>query len=108
MDFFRRVLIPDELFFQTILLNSPLRDRIVNDNLRYMDWSRPNVPLPAVLGTGDLPQLQQSPALFARKFDVTVDSAILDMIDERILGLTCATRPRQANQPRMSATTSCA
>jgi hypothetical protein len=36
---FRRVFIPDELFFQTILVNSELRNRIVNDDLRYIRWT---------------------------------------------------------------------
>ena len=39
VSFFRRVFIPDELFFQTILVNSELRNRIVNDDLRYMRWT---------------------------------------------------------------------
>lgn len=30
--------IPEEFFFQTILLNSPLKDRVVNDCLRYSIW----------------------------------------------------------------------
>ena len=47
--FFRSVDIPDELFFQTIVLNSPLRDTIVNDNLRFIDWSYANVFFVTVL-----------------------------------------------------------
>ena len=37
--FFEHVLHPDEIFFQTILMNSPLRDTVVDDHLRYIDWS---------------------------------------------------------------------
>ena len=48
--FFEHVLIPDELFFQTLIMNSTLRDSVVNDNLRYLDWSRE--PAPAVLASG--------------------------------------------------------
>jgi hypothetical protein len=39
VSFFRRVFIPDELFFQTILVNSELKNQIVNDDLRYMRWT---------------------------------------------------------------------
>jgi hypothetical protein len=82
--FFEHVLIPDELFFQTLIMNSPLRDSIVNDNLRYLDWSRE--PAPAVLGVGDLDRMLRSDKLFARKFDETVDRDVLDRLDEAIDG----------------------
>jgi hypothetical protein len=82
VDFFEHVLIPDELFFQTIVLNSPLRESIVNENLRFIDWSRE--PAPAILRVTDFPQLVASGKLFARKFDATVDPMILDMLDDHI------------------------
>jgi hypothetical protein len=82
--FFRHVLIPDELFFQTIVMNSPLRDSVENENLRYLDWSRE--PAPAVLLESDLPALVSSHKLFARKFDERIDSTILDLLDAHIDG----------------------
>jgi hypothetical protein len=85
--FFEYVDVPDEIFFQTVLLNSPYRDIIVNDNLRHIDWKDPTAGSPAVLTRSDFPALAESPKLFARKFDVRVDAGILDMIDERLLGL---------------------
>jgi Core-2/I-Branching enzyme len=80
--FFRHVLVPDELFFQTILLNSPLRDTIVNDHLRFIDWSED--PGPTILRMEHLPALIGSGKLLARKFDATVDERILDVLDARI------------------------
>jgi Core-2/I-Branching enzyme len=84
VDFFRRVDIPDEIFFQTVLMNSELADSVVNDNLRHIDWTRG--PRPALLEAGDLPALGASPKLFARKFDVLHDADILDLIDTELLG----------------------
>jgi Core-2/I-Branching enzyme len=84
--FFRHVDIPDELFFHTIILNSAHRERVVNDNLRYIDWTKG--PSPAILTTADFDELVRSSKLFARKFDTTVDAEVLDMIDERILEQT--------------------
>jgi Core-2/I-Branching enzyme len=81
--FFKHVDIPDEIFFQTVLLNSPLAKTIVNDHLRYIDWTRG--PRPAILETSDFEALAASPKLFARKFDVRHDEQILDLIDERLL-----------------------
>ena len=81
--FFKRVDIPDEVFFQTVIMNSPLAATVVNDNLRYIDWTRG--VRPAILGTGDFQALKESPKLFARKFDVTRGARILDLIDAELL-----------------------
>lgn len=79
--FFKHTLIPDELLFQTILLNSPLKDTVVNDDLRYIDWSKKGVPLPAILTVNDADNLLNSAKLFARKFDIELDEAVLNLID---------------------------
>lgn len=84
VDFFRHVDIPDEVFFQTVIMSSDLAGSVVNDNLRYIDWTRG--PRPALLEARDLPALRASPKLFARKFDVFHDARILDLIDAEILG----------------------
>ena len=81
--FFKHVDVPDEIFFHTVLMNSPLRDAVVNDELRYVDWTRE--PLPAIFGAGDLETLRRSPKLMARKFDSTFDAKILDLIDSELL-----------------------
>jgi hypothetical protein len=81
--FFEHVLHPDEIFFQTILMNSELRDTVVNDHLRYVDWTT-DPGHPAVLTTSEFPTLIESRKLFARKFDDTVDAAILDLLDDHI------------------------
>jgi hypothetical protein len=80
--FFEHVLIPDELFFQTLLMSSPHRDSVVDANLRYIDWS--TTPGPKVLRTDDLDALLGSGMLFARKFDETIDAEILDLLDRHI------------------------
>ena len=72
-------LVPDEIFFQTLVLNSPHRDSVVDANLRYIDW-----PGPRVLRADDLDALLGSGMLFARKFDETVDAEILDLLDHQI------------------------
>jgi Core-2/I-Branching enzyme len=79
--FFRYVDVPDEIFFQTIILNSPLRETVVNDDLRYVHWRDWNDARPAILGADDFETIMGSGKLFARKFDSACDSQILDMID---------------------------
>ncbi|MDQ3997000.1 MAG: beta-1,6-N-acetylglucosaminyltransferase [Gemmatimonadota bacterium] len=94
--FFKHVDVPDEIFFHTILMNSPLRDSVVNDELRYVDWTRD--PMPAIFGAGDLELLRRSPKLLARKFDSTHDEEILDLIDSELL-LEGGPSPAVADRP---------
>jgi hypothetical protein len=72
----------DEMFFHTILLNSYLRDSVINKSLHYIDWS--THPAPAMFTSDDITRLSQSDCLFARKFDLERDSKIFDLIDEMI------------------------
>jgi len=90
--FFKTVYIPDELFFQTILMNSPLHLKLIDDDLRQIDWSdrRPG-RFPAIFEVKDIDMLMTSQKLFARKFDTTIDGEILELIDTRILGVTAPT-----------------
>jgi hypothetical protein len=78
----------DESYPHTILANAP-ELRIANDNLRYMDWSA-NDWHPKVLTKDDVPAIIASGALFARKFDPTVDGGVLDRLDELITGRAAA------------------
>lgn len=84
--FFQNTFIPDELFFQTIVLNSPFKEKVINNTLRYVDFTRANPTPPAVLMKDDFEFLSTgTDALFARKFDSTRDQEILDLIDQAIL-----------------------
>jgi hypothetical protein len=78
LEFFKNTFHPDESFFQTILGNSPFRQRI-RRNLTYADWSKGGKS-PPVLTSTDLAALQSAPEfpasdtygpgaiMFARKF----------------------------------------
>lgn len=85
VNYFKYVFIPDEIFFQTLILNSPFKDKAINDDLRYIDWKNPNPNVPAILCRSDFEKLINSPKLFARKFDMTKDAEILDMLDQKML-----------------------
>ena len=74
----------DEFVIPTILLNSPLKDNIINDNLRYIDFSEGKAN-PKILGPGDITEMVNSNMLFARKFDIEVNTDVLDQLDQ----LTC-------------------
>ena len=86
--FFEHVFIADEIFMQSILLNSPLRDTVVNDDLRYVEWSN-ELQFPAwaprILTTASFDALKNASQLFARKFDIERAPDLLDSIDAQIL-----------------------
>ncbi len=81
----------DELFFQTLLLNSPFLPKkatnTCNDpaaSMRYIDWERGNGASPYVFRAKDYETILQSGMLFARKFNETIDSEIIQEIAEQV------------------------
>ena len=81
--YFRTVFIPDESFFQSIVSNSPYKDRVISDDLRYIDWENPNPLYPRTLDASDFDGLMASSKLFARKFDDR-SRELLRLIDSEI------------------------
>jgi hypothetical protein len=79
--FFSTVFIPEEHFFQIILLNSPIKTQIVNDNLRYILWDNSHGSHPVILGINNIDDILKSQKLYARKFDIEIDREVLDAID---------------------------
>jgi hypothetical protein len=76
----------DEYFWHTILLNSPLRNRVSNTNLQYARYIPPT-GRGMTFGAENLDELKaaSSSYFFAKKFDATVDTGILDLIDLDLL-----------------------
>lgn len=68
----------EEIFFQTILMNSPFRENIVFDNLRYSDWSVKNSP--KVLTEEDFDKIVKSGALFCRKVEGKKSSQLINLL----------------------------
>lgn len=67
----------DEIFLQSVAVSSPLRDNIVNNCLRAIDWER---GLPYTFRKEDVPMLLASESLWARKFDQRVDAEAIELI----------------------------
>ncbi len=74
---------PDELAFQTILLNSPEKLNIVPRPRRLMLWNSSS-PSPLVLTQEHWSRIDDPDVLFARKFDPEIDRDVIDRIAERI------------------------
>ncbi len=71
---------PDEFIFPTIIMNSRFKESVINNNFYYIDWSKGGVN-PKTLLMEDYPLLLSSDKMLARKFDMSVDTLILDMLD---------------------------
>ena len=73
----------DEFFFATVVYNSEFRNRIENSLYRFTSWEEGRWN-PNILTSDDLKELEGSNCIFARKFDLDVDSEVLDRLQERI------------------------
>lgn len=83
----RRMLVPDESFFQTVLMNAPHGLDIVNDDRRFYRFLEAGgAPHAEVLTMGYLDELRQSRAHFARKFEEGASGELLDHLDELAAG----------------------
>lgn len=96
-EYFRKVLCSDEIFFQTLVLNSPfaefcryydrdIKTTPLNENkayLHYIDWDQ-NRENPAIFDLSDLPNLLSTNALYARKFTETKSARLLEELDRQM------------------------
>jgi hypothetical protein len=81
--YLRYAMLPDELAFQTILTNSPLRDQIDPYSRRLMLWEG-HAPSPLVLTTEHWEKIDAPDILFARKFDPNIDGDVINRLGIKI------------------------
>jgi hypothetical protein len=81
MRYFRRVAVPSESFFASVLLGDAALT-VERDHRRLAHFSHEGAPHPDLLTSSDYERLLASGADFARKFDADVDSQVLDLLDE--------------------------
>jgi hypothetical protein len=82
--FYEQVLLPDESYFQTVLLNSPLSENVVSNNLRKIIFPE-KAANPIFLENEHFELLKTSNALFARKFDKELSKEVLNRIESELL-----------------------
>ena len=76
----------DEMFLQCVAMASPLKDTIVQENLRLVDWQRTEHGgcSPHTFTMEDWDMLTKSDKLFARKFDPDIDSSVIEALYRRL------------------------
>ncbi|OIP71812.1 MAG: hypothetical protein AUK48_12020 [Oscillatoriales cyanobacterium CG2_30_44_21] len=103
INFHRWTLSSDEIFFHSIVKNSPFASNISHDfeqlsspdnssyfelnehGCTYIDWNAKNIILPKVLVEEDFNNLTSSQCLFARKFDHIKSARLIEMLQEKYL-----------------------
>lgn len=75
----RHTFAPDEVFFQTIVMNSPFADSVVPDSKRLTVW-RPGASGPETLTEADWWRIKTSDTLWARKFRRPESDTLLRML----------------------------
>jgi Core-2/I-Branching enzyme len=83
---------PDEIVFQSVLQSGPLAGTLVNKDWREIDFPR-HSPHPRLFREADFDRLTASANLFARKFDESVDSEILDRLEAHLAKPVPSLRP---------------
>ncbi|MFC4872876.1 beta-1,6-N-acetylglucosaminyltransferase [Negadavirga shengliensis] len=74
----------EEMFFQTVIMNSPFKASVVNDNLTLVCWEFRNGNSPATLDNSDFQNLMKSEKLFARRFDYPVSKELMTLLKEEL------------------------
>lgn len=85
--YFKNVLIPDEIYFQTMFFASPFKDDFIDDTRRFlvMEKNSEMFSSPKILLSSDYDSLIESDSLFARKFDISVDLDIIKKLEAKVL-----------------------
>lgn len=78
LEYMRNTTLAEEIFFQTVLMNSPFKDKYCNNHLRYIDWNVPNPP--KFLNKEDYDLIIQSNSLFCRKVDSDISRDLIDKL----------------------------
>ncbi len=71
----------DEVFLQSVVMASHLRDTVTRNCMREIDWVRGG---PYTFRREDVPMLLKSENLFARKFDIDLDCEAIELISEQV------------------------
>ena len=80
MNWLKWCFVPEEFFFQTILMNSTFNNTLVNNNYRFALWEYKNGSQPGVLDVTDYNEIKQADVFFARKISENCSNTLIDLI----------------------------
>lgn len=76
--------IPEEFYFQNAFAGTAFEEKITGKELRFSIWDEPQRGMPALLEESDLPRIDASGCVFARKIDAR--GALYEQLERRWLG----------------------
>ena len=80
-EMFKRGFCSDEFWMQTILCNSQYRTNIVNNNFRYINWTKKYSNYPGILDEDDYKNIKLGTYFFARKIDFSISEKLLKKLN---------------------------
>ncbi|WP_162417029.1 beta-1,6-N-acetylglucosaminyltransferase [Cyclobacterium roseum] len=75
---------PEEILFQTVLLNSPFQSSVHGNTMTLVLWECRNGNSPATLDRSDLSKVLNSNKLFARRFEYPVSKELVKLIKKEV------------------------
>lgn len=85
LETFKYTFCSEEILLHTILMNSPFKEKIRQNSLRFIEWEHRDGISPANLDERDYENIKNSDALFARKFEYPVSGILYNKLREKLL-----------------------
>lgn len=84
-EIFRHSVVPDMAFFQTLIMNSPHAAQVSGQNLTFLNFGKSfrTCNSPVTLTMADVSAIESSGRFFARKFEQSEDSAVIDYFSRK-------------------------
>jgi len=80
----KRCQLPEEFFFQTIIMNSSYARQVAKQDIRYMNWEKGDSSSPIYLTMEAYGELQKKRYFFARKFHPIISQELKEHISEQM------------------------
>ncbi len=73
----------EEIYFQTVIMNSPFAINVINGNLRYIKWEYKHNSMPAILDEEDYNDIGKSDRFFARKIEYPYSEKLVNELERK-------------------------
>lgn len=85
-NFFENTYTPDEWFFHTLIMNSPYKSNVMDNNLLFLKWGENfnDRNSPQNLTVNDIQIIEESNQYFARKFDEDIDNDVIEYFANKV------------------------
>lgn len=84
--YFEKSLVSDQWFFHTLIMNSPYKIDVIDNNLLFLKWGETvsSQNSPQELTNEDIKLIEESDHYFARKFDENIDGTVIDYFANKV------------------------